>query len=175
MKKFLWVIPLAALLCFVFGCQKQGETVTKELEVNVESDVAAIKVLLDEFVQLYNAEDFDRLVSVFYAENPILMTPNVPVRRGKEAILRSYQEGSRSNIEHVDSSVAEDVRISGELAVAWGIDTGTTTPRSGGKSVPYNLKWLIVFERQSDGTWKCLYEIWNDNPLPETPENKQQD
>ena len=147
----------------------------KAPEANVEADVAAIKALNDELVKLYNAEDFDRLMSVFYAENPIQMSPNVPVRRGKEAILLAYQDDSRSNIEHIDSSVVEDVRISGKLAVAWGIDTGTTTPRKGGEPVPYNLKWLAVFEHQPDGAWKCLYEMWNDNPLPGSTEKRPQD
>jgi ketosteroid isomerase-like protein len=165
----LWVglAVLAYPLFFAAGCEKQVKDVAKTSEVNVEVDVAAIKALNDEFVQLYNAEDFERLMSVFYAENPIQMTPDVPVRRGKEAILLAYQEGSKSNIEHVDSSVVEDVRISGKLAVAWGIDTGTTTPRSGGELAPYNLKWLVVFERQPDGAWKCIYEMRNDNPLAE--------
>jgi ketosteroid isomerase-like protein len=32
------------------------------------------------------------------------------------------------------------------------------------------LKWLMVFERQSDGAWKCLYEMWNDNnPIANLP------
>ena len=55
-------------------------------------------------------------------------------------------------------------------------DTGTTTPRSGGEPVKFNLKWLIVLERQTDVTWKWIYEMWNDNNLlPETPEKEQQD
>jgi ketosteroid isomerase-like protein len=170
MKKPILVVSLVLVLCFAFGCQKQVKEAANAPEENVEADVAAIKALNGELLQLYNAEDFDRIMSVYYAENPIQMTPNVPVRRGKEAILLAYQEDSRLNIQHIDSSVIEDVRISGKLAVAWGMDTGTTTPRSGGDPVPYNLKWLNVFERQSDGTWKCLYEMWNDNnPLPETP------
>jgi len=174
MKRFFRVISLAFLLCLAFACQKQGKEIAKDSETTVQADIAAIKVLLNEWVQLYNAEDLDRLMSVFYAENPILMTPNVPVRKGREAILLSYQEGSKLNIEHVDSSIAEDVRVSGNLAVAWGIDKGTTTPRSGSEPVEYSLKWLMVFERQSDGPWKCKYEMWNDNnPLPETPEEKQ--
>jgi len=156
---------LVFLLCFTFACQSQGKETAKDSEATVKADIAAIKALLDEWVQLYNAEDFDGLMSIFYAENPILMTPNVPVRKGKDAILLSYQKGSELNIEHVDSSIAEDVRVSGNIAVAWGIDTGTTTPRSGGEPVKYSLKWLMVFERQSGGTWKCIYEIWNDNPL----------
>jgi ketosteroid isomerase-like protein len=169
------VTPLVLLLCFAFACQKQGIEVSKEAGVNVEADVAAIKASFDEWVQLYNAGDFDRIMSIFYAENAILMSPNVSIRKGKEAILLWYQKASELNDEHVDSSVVEDVRVSGDLAVAWGIDAGATTPKSGGEPVKYNLKWLTVLERQSDGTWKWIYEIWNDNPLPETPEKGQQD
>ncbi len=163
MKKHLFVVPLVFLLCFSFACQNQG------------ADVAAIKALLDEWVQLYNAEDFDGLMSIFYAENPILMTPNEPVRKGKEAILLGYQKYDELNKEHVDSSVAEEVHVSGNLAAAWGIDTGTSTPKSGGEPVKYTVNWLMAFERQTDGTWKCLYEMWNDNPVPETSEKKKQD
>jgi ketosteroid isomerase-like protein len=33
----------------------------------------------------------------------------------------------------------------------------------------------LAFERQTDGAWKCIYEMWNDNPLPETPAKEQPD
>jgi len=173
MKKYLCVIPLVVLLCFTFACQKQGKEVVEEPEVNIEADIAAIKALLDEWVQLYNAGDFARLMSIFYAENSILMSPNESIRKGKEAILLGYQKAGELNDEHVESTAVEDARVSGDLAVVRGIDTGTTTPRSGGEPVKFNVKWLVVFERQADGTWKCIYEIWNDSPLPETPEKEQ--
>jgi ketosteroid isomerase-like protein len=143
--------------------------------INVEANIAAIKASLAEWVQLYNAGDFDRLVSIFYAENAVLIAPDMPVRKGEEAILLGYQKSDELNKEHVDSSVAEEVRVSGDLAAAWGIDTGTSTPRRGGESVKYSVNWVMAFERQSDGTWKCLYEMWNDNPLQETPEKGQQE
>jgi len=165
MKNRILLIPLVFLLCFSFACQKQGKEAAKEPETNVEADVAAIKALLDEWVQLYNAGDFDRLVSVFYAENAILISPGMPLRKGKEAILLGYQKDNELNKEHVDSSSAEEVRVSGDLAVSWGIDTGTSSPRSGGKPVKYKVNWMMVFERQSDGAWKCLYEMWNENPF----------
>ena len=72
---------------------------------------------------------------------------------------------------HHRISEVEDVRVSGNLAVVQGTDTGTTTPKSGGEPIPFDLKWLIAFERQSDGTWKCIFEMWNDNnPFPKTAE-----
>jgi ketosteroid isomerase-like protein len=142
--------------------------VAKAPKENVEADVAAIKATFDEWVPLYNAGDFDKVIS-FYAENSMQMPPNEPIRKGKEAILLGMKSARELNDEYCDSSIIEDVRVSGDLAVVRGVDTGTSTPRSGGEPVKYNTKWLIVVERQSDGTWKWVYEMWNDNsPLPET-------
>ena len=170
MKKRIWFVLFALSLGLATSCQKQDGNAVGKARAGVEADVAAIKALIAEWVRLYNAEDFENMISVFYADEAVVMNPNAPARRTKEAILLMYQKDYESNIEHVDTSVAEDVRVSGNTAVAWGMDTGTTTPRSGGAPVPYSLKWLMVFERQSDGTWKCLYEMWNDNnPITNLP------
>jgi ketosteroid isomerase-like protein len=170
MKKQIWLVLLVLLPGIVTSCQKQGGNAVGKAKAGVEADVVAIKALIAAWVRLYNAEDFQNVMSVFYSKNAIVMPPNAPACRTEEAILRMYRTDAQLNIEHVDTSVAEDVRASGDTAVAWGMDTGTTTPRSGGAPVPYNLKWLMVFERQSDGTWKCIYEMWNDNnPLTNLP------
>jgi steroid delta-isomerase-like uncharacterized protein len=137
-----------------------------------ESASAAVKSLISQWTQLYNARNFEKLMSVFYADDAILMSPNAPLHKGKESILLSYRKDDAENIEHVETSEVEDVRVSGDLAVAQGTDTGTTTPRSSGRPVKYSLKWLMVFEHQSGGSWKCLYEIWNENPIPEATEKK---
>jgi uncharacterized protein (TIGR02246 family) len=170
MEKRIWLVLIVFLLGIATSCLKQDENAVGKAKARVEADVAAIKDLIAEWVRLYNAEDFENMISVFYADKAVVMNPNAPARRTKEAILLMYQADYELNIEHVDTSVAEDVRVSGNTAVAWGMDTGTTTPRSGGDPVPYSLKWLMVFERQSDGAWKCLYEMWNDNnPIANLP------
>ena len=163
MSKRFWMVLLVSLLC-ASSAFDNPRARAKAPDRDVGADIAAIRALTKEWVRLYNAEDFDRLMPMFYADDPVLMAPGAAARRGKEAILRSYREDSQSNIEHVDQSIVEDVRVSDRLAVARGVDTGTTTLRSGGKPVSYDLKWVMVFERQPDGAWKCLYEIWNDNP-----------
>jgi ketosteroid isomerase-like protein len=170
MKKRIWLVLFVFFFGLAISCQKQDGNEAGKAHAGVEADVAAIKALIAEWVRLYNAEDFKNVMSVFYSDKAVVMNPNAPAYRTQEAILGMYQKDAELNIEHVDTSVAEDVRVSGNTAVAWGMDTGTTTPRSGGDSVPYSLKWLMVFERQSDGTWKCLYEMWNDNnPIANLP------
>jgi len=169
MKKFFMIIPLVFLFCFAFSCQ-QGEEVAEEpvvdVEIDIEADVEAIKASFDEWVTLYNAGDFDKIVSIYYAENAVKIPPNKPIREGKEAILLGYQKDREQNDEHCESSVAEDVWVSGDLAVVRGVDIGTNTPKDGGEPIKYNTRWVIVLERQSNGTWKWICEIWNDkNPL----------
>ncbi len=129
MKKPTLFALSALLLCFASSCQKPERDASARPEEDAKADIASIKALLVEWVNLYNAEDFEKLISIFYKKNAILMPPNAPARRTQEEILLSYRKDSESNIQQVDDSVAEDVRICGDLAFAWGQDTGTTTPR----------------------------------------------
>ncbi len=172
MRNALWTLLFVLLFSFPIACQKQGQVEAKKPRESVEVDVAAIKALVGEWVRLYNAREFVRLMSVFYTENAIVMSPNAPAHKGKAAILQMYQTDDELNLEYVDSSIVEDVGVSGGLAVARGTDKGTTTSRSGGVPAKYDLKWLMVFEREPDRSWKCLLEMWNDNLPLETPKKE---
>jgi ketosteroid isomerase-like protein len=160
MKSRSLVLSLIILLVFVIGCPRGGEA-DEVSKASVEADIAAIKALFQEFVPLYNSHDYDKIVSVFYAEDSIQMPPNEPVRMGKEAIRLGYRRTAELNDEHCDRSVIEDLRVSGDLAVVRGADAGTSIPRGGGEPVKYNLKWLTVLRRQPDGAWKWICEMWN--------------
>ena len=174
MKKSLMIIPLVILLCFTFGCE-YGEKPVEEAVADVEADIKAIKGMVDEWVALYNAGDFERLVSFYYAEDAVAMPVNEPIREGREAILSGFiKENEMYDSSQLDSSIAEDVRVSGDLAMVRGADTGINTPKGGGEPIKYNIKWVGIFERQPDGTWKCICEIGNDNnPLPPPSPEKE--
>jgi ketosteroid isomerase-like protein len=164
------VLPIAVILLLGFpsACRTESGAAADGAAARVDADVLAINALLDEWVRLYNAGDFERLVSGFYAENAVLLSPIEPVREGRDAILIGYQRASLLNDEHVDSSRIKGIRVSGDLASAWGLDSGVTTPRSGSGPSPYPVQWLMTFERRPDGSWKCLFEMWGE-VLPETP------
>ena len=44
-------------------------------------------------------------------------------------------------------------------AVGWGHDTCTTTPRAGGASRTLRTRWLVVYERQADGSWLHVRDV----------------
>ena len=141
------------MLLFASGCQKQ----------DVRDDLKSIKTLLDEWVRLYNAGEYEALVSAFYTDHAVLISPYGPPHEGRASILNSYLADAGMYEEHCDSSEARDIRISANLAVAWGTDAGTETLKGGGTSERYAIRWVMAFERQTRGSWKCVYEIWNEN------------
>ncbi|MGD8539023.1 MAG: DUF4440 domain-containing protein [Candidatus Aminicenantes bacterium] len=175
MSKPLMILSLVFLICFAFGCQEQVEEVAEEPAADVEtkaaaeaeSDVAAdvdtIKGILAEWVTAYNAGEFERLVDFYFADDAVGMYENIPTIEGKEALLANMKAERERYDTHCDSSVVKDVRMSGDMAVVRGNDTGSATPKAGGESFTYDMKWVAVFERQPDGKWKCILEIGNSN------------
>jgi len=162
-KKNIPIIVIVLLLGIVQTCQKRElDNISK---ANIDADIAAIKATNDEWIKLYNTGDFEKMVSLLYTENSIIMSPDKPAWKGKEAILLGNRKEGDLYDDQVDSSIIDDIKVSGNLATMTGRDMGTMTPRSGGEPVRYGTKWLIVLERQTDGTWKYLYEIWNDSPV----------
>ena len=171
MKKLLMVIPLVLLLCFTFGCQKREE-VGEEPVVDIEADVNALKALVDEFDALENVGNPEGLVALIYAEDAVRMLPDEPMLRGKTAILERFKKGAEQFTSQIDN-VVEDIQVDGNLAYIRGISTGSFSPKAGGEPITAVGKWMAVYKRQADGSWKCIADIYNrDNPLPTSQENQ---
>ena len=153
----------AMLLVGCSGGTHTPDASARKTEVGSSADTLAVKALLDEWVRLYNAGAYEALVAAFYAEDACLLSPYGPPRHGREAILASLVADAAVNEEHCNTSVVEDMRVSGDLVAALGSDTGTTTPKQGGTPESYILRWVMVFQRQADDSWKCIYEIWNED------------
>ncbi len=166
MKKLLMVIPLVLLLCFTFGCQ-QGEEVAEEPVVDVEADIEAIRSLEDEFAASINADNPERLVAQYYSDDAVRMPPNEPLLKGKAEILARFKKGAEQYAFQLDNVIV-DVKVDRNLAYSWGTASGTRTPKAGGETFNIKSKWISVYERQADGSWKVIAAIFNsDNQPPE--------
>ena len=166
MKKLLMVIPLVLLLCFTFGCQK-AEDVDEETVVDVEADIAALKALRDEFYASFNVGDLEKLVSLNYAEDAVSFPFDQPMLRGKAEILSWFKENHEDNTFQLDY-VVEDVHVEGDLAYMYGTASGTVIPKALGKPMGVETKWLAVYKRQVDGSWKVIADSYHRSyPPPE--------
>jgi len=156
-RKSIWV--LAAILIAAAGCAPKADA---------PEDVAAIKALMAEWGQSASSGDASALAG-YYTDNAVRMNMNVPILVGKEAI-RSDWQSTLDRYTHVETDVAEDVQVVGDLAVARGTYTGKSTPKlPGGAVLNEKGKQVYVYRRQPGGAWKMIMDIWSsDLPVVQT-------
>jgi uncharacterized protein (TIGR02246 family) len=148
--KFLTGVTLLVLLILILGCSQK---------LNIPVDEQAIKDANSAWDRAWNAGNCEALTSL-YTVNAVAMGPNRPASVGIDAIRASclkYFDQFRDD----NRSVVKDVRVSGDLAVARGTQETKSTPKAGGNSVQDKSKWLSVYQRQPDGSWRILWEIYN--------------
>ncbi len=137
-------------------------------KVNDPADVQAIKDLMAENDKQANALSLPQYTSTFYTTDAVSLQPNGSTIEGVEAI-RKYAQKDLDLFSSIKQSLTlASVQSSGDLAVARGTWTWTSSPKASGfGTVNDHGKWVGAFQRQSDGTWKCAYDIWNsDQPAP---------
>jgi uncharacterized protein (TIGR02246 family) len=156
MKTTFAVIP-CVLLLLVSACAQK---------VNNPADVQAIKKSMGDFEKAVNAGDAGA-VAALMTDKTVWADANVPVEVGTEAI-RSQWQAFFGQFKLEFSGPVEDVRITGDLAVARGTWTMKATPKAQGESgFSDSGSWIVVFARQNDGSWKWDWLAANSNqPLP---------
>ena len=151
--KSVYAVTICVLLLLVSACAQK---------VNDPADVKAVKDLLAGYPKADMNKDVAFFDSTYYTDDAIRLQPNgIPVK-GKEEIV-TWTKNNFANYTQTDILLGVDeVLSSGDLAVARGTYTGTSAPRA--SDLPANsdpTKWVGVYKRQSDGSWKCAFDIWN--------------
>jgi ketosteroid isomerase-like protein len=90
------------------------------------------------------------------------MPPNQPSIQGRDEIRRWLEQLPAINS---FSFRLQDLRGNGELAFMRGVYSITFTLPDGTTVTDFG-KTLLAFEKQPDGSWLCVADIWNsDRPL----------
>lgn len=156
---------LAAILCvmsfLLASCQPQ-------------TDVAAVRKTIEEAsassAQAIMSGDVEKSI-VNYADNATSMPPNSAALKGKEAIKAWTAEMSKMGKMTAVKFGTVDVDASGNLAY----EVGTydmTMEMSGMGEMKDKGKYMAIWKKQADGSWKVHADIWNtDTPMqmPEMP------
>jgi ketosteroid isomerase-like protein len=97
------------------------------------------------------------------------MPPNAPASLGKEQ-LRANMEPAFDNFTFEMALYIEETQVSGDLGFARGNYTVAITPKAGGETIITmpDGKFLTIYKRQADGSWKISHDCYNSN-LPPTP------
>jgi uncharacterized protein (TIGR02246 family) len=124
----------------------------------------ALRDLDEQWSKAAGAKDVDKTVS-FYSDDAVVMPPNGPRATTKEAIRALWKDLlTDASISWKTKKV--EVAQSGDLACLSGTYEVTLNDPTG-KSVNDRGKYVEVWEKQTDGTWKCGADIWNSD-LPAT-------
>ncbi len=119
-----------------------------------------------EWTAAAGAKDVDKTVS-YYADDAIVLPPNVPAATTKEAIRAQWKKDLDSMISGSWKPTRVEVAKSGDMAYASGTYEWIYKDASG-KTITDHGKYLEVWEKQADGSWKCSADAWNSD-LPASP------
>jgi uncharacterized protein (TIGR02246 family) len=139
---------------------------TSNAQDTTEQDVAALKAILDRFVDAFNRGDAAGVVADA-TDDAIWVPAEAEPVAGKAAIQAAYQATLDRYEEAVTTETQEDVGIDGGLAYALQRWTVTGTVKETSVKEENFGHVLVVSKRQPDGTWKWHRAVWNyDHPYP---------
>ena len=151
MKTKFLLFGCIALFSFAFvGTAAAGDTKIEQ----------ALRDLDAQWSKDAGAKDVDKTVS-YYAEGAVVMPPNVSSATTKETIRSAWKELLTSPGAAISWKATKvEVAKSGDLAYVSGTYEETMTDASG-KPVNDRGKYVEIFKKQTDGTWKVVADIWN--------------
>ena len=126
-------------------------------------DRQAIQRLMAEWTAAVRAKDVSTLTTMV-TEDAVFLPPGFPPIRGKQAVERMYT-GFFPQFSSVEqTAVVEELEVAGDWAFAWGSETLTLVPQTGGSPIHMQGKGMSILKRQPDGSWKIARGITNAAP-----------
>jgi ketosteroid isomerase-like protein len=143
--------------------------------VCLAADEQALRDADAEWSKAAGAKDLDKTVS-YYSDDAIVMPPNDPAATTKEAVRKIWQDLLASPGLAISWKATKvEVAKSGDIGFVSGTYEVTMNDASG-NPVNERGKYLEVWEKQPDGSWKCGADIWNSDlpaSAPAAPERRR--
>ncbi|MGB0034780.1 MAG: SgcJ/EcaC family oxidoreductase [Candidatus Acidiferrales bacterium] len=149
---------------FVTACSKQP---APPLDTRA-ADEAAIRAASAAWSKASVARDVDKTVAV-YTSDAISMSQNSPLVRGKENIRKGWAEMLAQQGPGLSfATTGVEVARSGDIAYEYGTyDFATTDKR--GKINDEKGKYLVIWKKQADQSWKVAVDMDNRDAAPQPP------
>jgi ketosteroid isomerase-like protein len=148
------VLTLCSLL--LFGCATTGTMTSNDADTYIRTTGAR-------FAEAFNSGDWNA-VSGYYTDDAVMMAPNAETALGPAAIGQAFGgfQSMKPNLALTTGRVVQ----SGDLAYEYGTYRMQMTP-PGGATMNDRGKYLTVWRRMPDGTWRIAADIFNTSlPAP---------
>jgi uncharacterized protein (TIGR02246 family) len=173
MQRVSRVLMVASLLVGITACEGSGVKMSVgesagSAEAPVANDPAAVRAAIDaansKAMEGANAGSADAMLAN-YADDAVAMMPGMKAMVGKAAI----DAGMKGMFQSMDvknfKATTTDVMVEGNVAVETGTLTYEGGPK-GGKLVADTTKYITVWKKQADGSWKIVRDINNTDIAP---------
>ena len=98
-------------------------------------------------------------IAAFYTDDAVVMPPNSKMIKGRKAIEEFWKGAMGMGVRSIQLDTL-DVQSGTDLAYEIGNATMIIQPQ-GGKAATDTVKYVVVWKRQPDGSWKLAADIWN--------------
>ncbi len=148
------LVVLSLMLLALAGCAPAGP------QADIAADKATIEKLYPAWVETVNSRDLEAWAS-FLAPDARFQPPNQSALKTHEEIINLYKAVFEDPRFVLDCH-QEQVVVAGSGDIAWSRGTcdGTFTGPDG-EAASIKNKWLKVWQKQPDGEWKNLVNMWN--------------
>jgi ketosteroid isomerase-like protein len=127
------------------------------------ADAQAVKARSEAWNKDAAAKDAVKFAT-YYADDATVMIPNEPIFRGMDSI-KAVLTPMMQDPNFALSFTASKIEASGILVYSEGTYSRTTTGRDGKPFVDTG-KYLTVWRKQADGSWKAIEDIYNSDLPP---------
>lgn len=154
------LLLILVYLMLAFGCS------SPDPQAGRKADLPDFKhLVLNDYIEPYKTGDVERWLEVF-ADDAVGMHNTLPALEGKQA-LRQFAETVHStfDIEQLDVTV-DSVITEGNWALTRGEFVTNFVLRDAdveSQPKPRRGKYILLWERQSDGVWKIILDMGNNN------------
>ena len=107
------------------------------------------------------------LLATLLTDDVIFCPPHEHTRKGKQEVM-AWARQVFSQVKTYWLSVSDrKVALAGDRAFESGSFVSAVAPAEGGETTRDHGRFLTIWQRQSDGSWRVAYDIWNSSgPLP---------
>jgi ketosteroid isomerase-like protein len=160
MKKRLVILVLAALaatLVALAGCATTPVSST-------EADATAIRQIYTAYTTAAERGDSAAWL-LLWDKGGIQLRPNAPAR-SKERLDAEVPAQFKARIDASDMTMVInplEITVNGPWAYSQGLYTQNMTNKSTGAKTLVDGKYLTIFKRQADGSWKIYRDCFNSN------------
>jgi ketosteroid isomerase-like protein len=155
-------IPILVLI--MLACSGVRSGAQRTAASDPARDIAAIGRVGAEFSQRYMRGDA-RGMAELYTENGMIFPGGRPIIRGRQAIEAYWTLAPGVKVvEH--KTTADSIIVVGNTAYDYGTFRSRNS-RDGQPGNPGYGKYVIVWQKQSNGAWLMHLDIWNGSPPPQ--------